>query len=173
MITWLTEGVIVLHHMGFHFDPRRVSCPFLFFLDLFCFPLRVLCENKTSLKTADHAQKFKNNGTIFIIMTSSFMTMTNNWTVSSYYWIHLRFFEISLCNLTIIFLRIQTIKVALQFFISTLRILWGQLILFWFQLFAKTIEENKQRSSRTICLHDTVLGSTGTDRDHIWPGRTK
>ena len=42
-------------------------------------------------------------------------------------------------------------------FFSILRILWGQLILFWFQLFAKTIEENKQRSSRIICLRDTVL----------------
>ena len=49
-------------------------------LELCLFFSRVLFKNKSSLQTADHAQKFKNNGTIFIIMTSSFMTMTNNWT---------------------------------------------------------------------------------------------
>ena len=44
------------------------------------FPLSVLCKNKTSLETADHAPKFKIAGHLFNIMTSSFMTMTNNWT---------------------------------------------------------------------------------------------
>ena len=88
-------------------------------LDLFCFPLRVLCENKTSLETADQAQKFKIAGHLFITMTSSFMTMTNNWTSTRHSAIAvdtLDFFLISLCNLTIIFSCIQTIKVALQFF---------------------------------------------------------
>ena len=47
---------------------------------LFVF-FRVLCKNKVSSKTADHAQKFKIAGHLYNIMTSSFMTMTNNWTI--------------------------------------------------------------------------------------------
>ena len=49
-------------------------------LTFVCFLSDVLCKNETFLKTAEKAQKFKIAGRLFIIMTSSFMTMTNNGT---------------------------------------------------------------------------------------------
>ena len=49
-------------------------------LTFVCFLSDVLCKNETFLKTAEKAQKFEIAGRLFIIMTSSFMTMTNNGT---------------------------------------------------------------------------------------------
>ena len=57
------DWLFVFFLLKTHFVSRRVSRKEIDRIDLFCFLLSVLCKNKTSLETADHAQKFKNSGT--------------------------------------------------------------------------------------------------------------